>query len=217
MVYGVISGENIACGCEGDVRVFTDGVRSPVLESDGSESWGSYGWGFVCPPQCNPFSAYNGVPDINDTRSELRLTFTDNYPFRDNLRFELEHGCQNDGGGFHSGQIFYYGAKTSAIKKELEINTESIYYKSNGRHFIAENRFENGIHNNYLALSAAAGADETVLTFDIQKDASAVILKRVCLQNTGKMEAEVYINGRKVSERNWFTPDSNEIYSFFED
>ncbi len=217
MVYGVISGEDIACGCEGDVRVFTDGVRSPVLESDGSESWGSYGWGFVCPPQCNPFSAYNGVPNINDTWSELRLTFTDNYPFRDNLRFELEHGCQNDGGGFHSGQIFYYGTKATAIKKELEINTESYYYKSNGKHYIAENRFENGIHNDYLTLPAVADAAETVFSFDLPKEISAIILKRVCLQNTGKMEAEVYINGNRVSERNWFTPDSNEIYSFFED
>ena len=61
----------------------------------------------------------------------------------------------------------------SAIKK-LEINTESVYYKSNGRHFIAENRFENGIHNDCLTLSTATDADETVLTFDIQKDTSAV-------------------------------------------
>ena len=80
---------------------------------------------------------------------------------------------QNDGGSFHNGQIFYYGTKTSAIKK-LEINTESVYYKSNGRHFIAENRFENGIHNDCLTLSTAADADETVLTFDIQNDTSAV-------------------------------------------
>lgn len=86
---------------------------------------------------------------------------------------DIACGCQNDGGSFHNGQIFYYGTKTSAIKK-LEINTESVYYKSNGRHFIAENRFENGIHNGCLTLSTAADAGETVLTFDIQKNTSAV-------------------------------------------
>lgn len=88
---------------------------------------------------------------------------------------EYRMNCrQNNGGSLHNGQIFYYGTKISAIKKELEINTESVYYKSNGRHFIAENRFENGIHNDCLTLSTAADAGETVLTFDIQKDTSAV-------------------------------------------
>ena len=87
---------------------------------------------------------------------------------------DIACGCQNNGGSLHNGQIFYYGTKISAIKKELEINTESVYYKSNGRHFIAENRFENGIHNDCLTLSTAADADENVLTFDIQKDTSAV-------------------------------------------
>ena len=96
MVYGTISGEDIECGCEGDVRIFIDSLSTPSVQSDGSESWGSYGWGFVCPPQCNPFSCYNGVPDSNNTWSETRLTFTDCCYFKSGLRFELEHGCQND-------------------------------------------------------------------------------------------------------------------------
>ena len=87
---------------------------------------------------------------------------------------DIACGCQNDGGSFHNGQIFLLRRKDLGNKKELEINTESVYYKSNGRHFIAENRFENGIHNDCLTLSTAADADETVLTFDIQKDTSAV-------------------------------------------
>ena len=31
------------------------------------------------------------------------------------------------------------------------------------------------------------------------------------------MEAQVFVNDTKVAERNWLSPDSNEIYSFFED
>ena len=87
MVYGTISGEDIECGCEGDVRIFIDSLSTPSVQSDGSESWGSYGWGFVCPPQCNPFSCYNGVPDSNNTWSETRLTFTDCCYFKSGLRF----------------------------------------------------------------------------------------------------------------------------------
>ena len=216
MVYGVISGEDIACGCEGDVRVFVDGVRSPIVESDGSESWGSYGWGFVCPPQCNPFSAYNGVPDINDTWSELRLTFTDNYTFRKSMRFELEHGCQNDGGGYHSGQVFYYGSKNPAVKNSVTIPVSDCSYKG-GTVSDVKNRFENGIHEDYMTFNSVSGSSEIEFSVKLPKDASSLILKRVCLQNVGQMEAAVYVNGNRVTERNWFSPDSNEIYSFFED
>ena len=217
MVYGVISGEDIACGCEGDVRVFIDGVRSPIVESDGSESWGSYGWGFVCPPQCNPFSAYNGIPDINDTWSELRLTFADNYTFRKNLRFELEHGCQNDGGGYHSGQVFYYGNIRPAVIKTLEISPKSEYYVSDGKISTVKDRFENGIHEEYKTFNHVTGQTATLLTLDLPGNASSVILKRVCVQKTGPMEAAVFVNDVRVAERNWLSPDSNEFYGFFED
>ncbi|MFA6737030.1 MAG: DUF2961 domain-containing protein, partial [Saccharofermentanales bacterium] len=109
MVYGTISGRGIERGgCEGDVRVFIDGKRSPSVESDGSESWASYGWGFVTPPQRNPFSAYHGAEGVNSDWSEVRLTIGDSYCFLDSLRFELEHGDINDGMGMHSGQIFCY-------------------------------------------------------------------------------------------------------------
>ncbi|MBR3301032.1 MAG: DUF2961 domain-containing protein, partial [Clostridia bacterium] len=217
MVYGVISGEDIGCGCEGDVRVFIDGIRSPIVESDGSESWGSYGWGFVCPPQSNPFSAYNGVPDINDTWSELRLTFTDNYPFRKNLRFELEHGCQNDGGGYHSGQIFYYGKNEEAVTTTVCISPESDQYISDGQKTVVKNRFENGIHDDYLSLTSVKRYSETRIFLTLPENASSLVIKRVCLQDVGQMEAQVFVNNTKVAERNWLSPDSNEIYSFFED
>ena len=36
--------------CEGDVHVRIDGRRRPVIQSDGSESYSCYGWGFATPP-----------------------------------------------------------------------------------------------------------------------------------------------------------------------
>ena len=211
MAYGVISGEDIACGCEGDVRVFTDGLSSPAVESDGSESWGSYGWGFVCPPQCNPFSAYNGVPDINDTWSELRLTFTDNYPFKSRLRFELEHGCQNDGGGKHSGQIFCYMKFEPAEKfvgafEIADTKTERI-----------RDRFENGIHENYQTFNMRKTNEPFIIKSDIPKENRGAVIKRVSLQKQNKMTALVKVDGVEITERKWFYPDSNTFYSLLED
>lgn len=217
MAYGVITGEDIECGCEGDVRVFIDSLSSPAVESDGSESWGSYGWGFVCPPQCNPFSAYNGVPDSNNTWSELRLTFTDSYPFRSRLRFELEHGCQNDGGGLHSGQIFCYMQPDSSEKLILEITPENEYYITDGKLCTVKDRFENGIHENYVTFTQNKDMTYSRFKVTLPKDNMQIVLKRVSLQNNGRMEAAVFINGNQVTERNWLYPDFNNDYRLLED
>ena len=217
MVYGTISGENIECGCEGDVRIFIDSLSTPSVQSDGSESWGSYGWGFVCPPQCNPFSCYNGVPDSNNTWSETRLTFTDCCYFKGGLRFELEHGCQNDGGGFHSGQIFCYCIPEEKEKFVLEITPDSEYYISDGSTCNVTDRFENGIHENYVSFKISSGMSRTEFSADIPADNAGLVLKRVSLQKTGPAAAEVYIDDEKVTERIWLYPDHNGYYSLLED
>ena len=105
MAYAVIAGRDT--NCEGDVRCFIDDMTVPRVQSDGSESWGSWGWGFSRPPQTNPFSCYNGTGD--GLWSELRLTYADAYNFRRFLRFELEHGGRNDTpGSLSAGQLFGY-------------------------------------------------------------------------------------------------------------
>ena len=119
MAYGVISGydfDNQRYGwgsCEGDVRCFIDDMTAPRVQSDGSESWGSWGWGFCAPPQVHPFSSYHS-PDGSRLWSELRLTFADCYPFRRFLRFDLEHGAANDHPeSSSSGQCFGYVLRAS--------------------------------------------------------------------------------------------------------
>ena len=216
MVYGVITGEDIECGCEGDVRIFIDSISSPAVESDGSESWGSYGWGFVCPPQSNPFSAYNGVPDSNNTWSELRLTYTDSYPFKSRLRFELEHGEYNNGGGLHSGQIFCYLKSEQTEKFVLEITPDSEYYITDGKIGEITDRFENGIHENYNTFFQNTLMSYTRFDVTIPEN-NGIVIKRVSTQQNGRMEAEVYIDGCKVTERNWLYPDFNDCYRLLED
>lgn len=121
MVYGVISmydfeRKNGWGACEGDVRCFIDDMTVPRVQSDGSESWGSWGWGFSAPPQVNPFSAYHS-PNGSRLWSEQRLTFADTYPFRRFLRFDLEHGAANDHPeSSSSGQCFGYLLRTVGSK-----------------------------------------------------------------------------------------------------
>ena len=110
MVYGVFTlrGGTVR-GCEGDVRCYIDGEREPRVQSDGSESWGSWGWGFSRPPQEQPFAAYDAPAADNTAWSQVRLLIGDSYGFSRTLRFEVEHGDCNDlEGSVTSGQIFGY-------------------------------------------------------------------------------------------------------------
>ena len=171
----------------------------------------------MVPPQCNPFSAYNGLFDSNDFWSELRLTFTDCYPFRSRLRFELEHGCQNDGGGTHSGQIFCYMQPKSSEKLMLEITPENEYYITDGKLCTVKDRFENGIHENYVTFTQNTDMTYSRFSISLPKMNMRIVLKRVSLQNNGRTEATVFINGNQVSERNWLYPDFNNDYRLLED
>ena len=82
---GLITAERSSC--EGDVRVHIDGSGSPTVQSDGSESWACYGWGFEFPAQCNPASSYDGRG--NAEWSMLRLLMGDGF---------RHHGSQLAGG-----------------------------------------------------------------------------------------------------------------------
>ena len=217
VVYAVLTGHHIRnAGCEGDVRVFVDDMNSPTVESDGSESWASYGWGFVAPPQSNPFSAYNGVPGSNADWSELRLTPGDSYVFRNRLRFELEHGACNNGGGAHSGQVFYYSApKTPEIPAgSFEPGRGLI---SDGEAEVIKDRFENGIHERYETFTVLRRARATSFTCSLPAENKGLVLRRAGMQKEGPTAAKVFVDGKEVTERTWLFPDSNEYYSLIED
>lgn len=219
MVYGVLTGSGVLTGgCEGDVRVFIDDGSSPVVESDGSESWASYGWGFATPPQCNPFSAYNGAPDVNSDWSELRLTFTDSYPFRRRLRFELEHGEQNNGGGCHSGQIFAYMRPDHrpGMVPCGEFGPGCSGYHTDGRTQELRDRFENGIHERYETFLCVEGMSATTLQADIPADNRGLLVERVSRQDRGWMEAAVSVDGKTVPQH-WLYADGNPYYRLLED
>ena len=79
--------------CEGDVRVYIDGNRTPKVESDGSESYVCFGWGFSTPPEVHPFGGYDGLKD--NPWSMTRLCINDYYPFYRGLEFNIESGEYN--------------------------------------------------------------------------------------------------------------------------
>lgn len=95
VITGFGEGPEGYASCEGDVRVHIDGVRTPQIESDGSESYVCYGWGFTSPPEYNPSSGYDGRSPASTDWSMVRFMTGDCYPFLESVRFGIESGEDN--------------------------------------------------------------------------------------------------------------------------
>lgn len=208
--------------CEGDVRVHIDGIRTPQIESDGSESYACYGWGFPTPPESNPFSGYDGQPD--SPWSMVRTMPGDCYPFRSRVDFGIESGECNDQYLEHSGIVFYYGREEAAMAE-----TDSIDFSDEAcceAHAVSDRRtrcemltaFFEGDDDD-VAVRGCAAAYEGSLTFECRIDENnrGIRLRRQSDQRTGRQAARVYVDGECVQERVWCAPDRNEYKRWLED
>lgn len=209
--------------CEGDVRVYIDGCATPQVESDGSESWIGYGWGFPTPPEMNPSSAYDGLPD--NPWSMVRLCSGDVYPFRQELVFGIESGEFNNQYLEHSGIVFYYGVDEPGMEltDELDIGnpaSEGIHsYRTEGSrgYYTLESAYEGD--GDHLLIRDTGHETEGTSEFivSVRPANRGVRLRRRSDQITGRQRANVYVDGTLVAERSWYYPDRNPYKRWLED
>ena len=201
--YGIVDGAR--ADCEGDARIHFDGLRTPCIESDGSESYSCYGWGFICPPQCNPVSGYDGRDlEVHTDWSMTRLLPGDVYPFNNKLHFAIESFGNNDGDMFHSGAVFYYGEKGAIEEKILE-------YRNGDETLTA--CFEGDDDHIPVTLK---GDRNKKIAMEFDTDVCEIILRRVSDQGIRGQRADVYLNGEKL-EFPWYCPDGNSYKRWLED
>jgi len=208
--------------CEGDVRVHIDGIRTPQIESDGSESYACYGWGFPTPPETNPFSGYDGLPD--NPWSMMRTLLADWYPFHSRLRFGIESGGNNDQYLEHSGAVFYYGRDdadiicTDALDLENEDDIARHKYRAEGGKRVTLSSFFEG-DDDHIAVDGAGYAEMEYSTFTARVNPAnmGVRLRRRSDQNIGRQAARVFVNGVEVTERIWYFADRNCHKRWLED
>ena len=210
--------------CEGDVRLHLDGNRTPQIESDGSESHACYGWGFVYPPQQNPFSGYDGSGDPLYEFSETRVHVGDVIPFRTGFRFGLEAGDCNDAPMRHSGLVLFYGRDEAGmvLTDTLDIGDD----KSETSH---QYRAEGVVWRGELAARYEDDASTPVtdcgvthkgfseFTGSIRPDNCGVRLRRRSDQLHGRQRARVFVDGVPVTERAWYFADRNPHRRWLED
>ena len=209
--------------CEGDVRIHFDGLRTPQIESDGSESYSCYGWGFETPKEGNPASGYDGHE--HKDWSMHRSLLGDWYPFSSGFHFGIESGGCNDLYMEHSGMVFYYGSDEIKLNKIGEIQ-----FQNPGTleafHYTCEDSlapvpltsfFEGDDDHIPVPLNGHYSRKKRSFTVPVPPYTQAVILRRVSDQKNGRQKAFVYIDQVLVEEYPWYFPDYNPYKRWLED
>ena len=223
LVAGLVSGysvDNKTVSCEGDVRVYIDGEKTPQVESDGSESWSCYGWGFPTPPQSNPASGYDGSGPPLYTFSMTRVLMGDWYPFERGLRFGIEAGGKNDWPMAHSGVVFYYGRDQGTLRLTDSVDVGDKRSEFGHDYHVAGQTWTGPLESFYegdedetplrdKAGRAFTGASDFRVRID--PDNAGVRLRLRCDQSKGRQRAQVFVDGELVTEKDWYIADRNPI------
>jgi hypothetical protein len=209
--------------CEGDVRVYIDGNRTPQVESDGSESYVCFGWGFATPPETHPMGGYDGLKD--NPWSMTRLCISDFYPFHKDLKFFIESGEHNNQYLEHAGCVFYYGKEeqsiflTDSIDLSDENSLKNHAYRPIGEVYKEKlsSCFE-GNNDNFIVDGIVYHfTKESSFTLKIFPQNKGIKIRRQSDQLRGRQCSRVFVDNVEVSESLWYFADSNPYKRWLDD
>jgi hypothetical protein len=210
--------------CEGDVRLYIDGNATPQIESDGSESYAGYGWGFVSPGQQNPASGYDGSGEPTCEFSETRCHSGDWIPFQTGFRFGLEAGERNDYPMRHSGLVLYYGVDEPGMTLTDTLNVGHAGSEREHDYHVTGQVWQGEIESAYEGNEDKAqirdngrafeGRSEFTVVLDPQN--AGVRLRRRCDQTQPRQRARVIVDGHILKERIWYVADHNPHYKWLD-
>ena len=209
--------------CEGDIRVLIDGASTPSVESDGSESWTCYGWGFINPPKNNPVSGFDGKG--NPLWSMTRICIGDYYPFHTGLRFSVEGGHgRHSGEDVRSGIIFYYGEpEASMILTDFvdigDMNSEKKHnYVAKGSVTDSLTSFYEGEFDQIpITDKGRKLSSGSTFKVDISPYNHGIIVRKRSDQGSGRQRARIFVDGKHITERDWYFADRNPYKRWLDD
>lgn len=211
--------------CEGDVRMYVDDIATPQVESDGSESFACYGWGFVAPGQNNPVSGYDGHGHPTYSFCETRLSLGDFFPFRTGLRFDFEAGNCNDCHMAHSGLLLYYGqdgpamALTDTLVLAEDASRSAHEYTADAASKAVKltSKYETDLTAEDIHDLGMAVRGNSTFVVKIDPANHGVRVRRRSDQMEGRQHAKVYVDDQLVTERTWYFADHNPLRRWLED
>ncbi len=201
--------------CEGDIRFYCDGSRSPQLYGTGSEDY----YHCACWPNKDNHTPFHGcVGDVAEEAAALGVSFYDlracyyrfhlDAPirFENGIRAGIEHGGVNDTHSNYTSLAYYYSQDAPGLRCTDTVTPTA---DANGGEPREVTGFFEGDDDDVewtFAGVASRGALTATLRIDPQN--KGVRLRRVLDQSIGRQWATVYVDGRKAGD--WYDADTNE-------
>jgi len=207
---------------EGDERVQIDGSRWPQIHGTGLEDFFGGGFYFVRGPFTLPTHGNPALvattsarrPGIN-LRSVYRLLVADAIPFRNGIRFTIEHGPTNDVPAEMSSVVFHYAIPEPTIEESDAILLGST--ESEAEHALeTEDRVDQTLTSAVRGDASDAPFTLSGFTARVTRFRIAVLpenrgvrLRRIADLGAGRQAAVVRVDGAEVGV--WSTADVNPV------
>jgi hypothetical protein len=210
--------------CEGDIRFYVDGSRTPGLYGTGTEDY----YHSACWPNIDQHTPFHGcVGDVQAEAEALGLSAYDirscyyrfhleaPIRFQDGIKAGIEHGGTNDTDSSYTSLAFYYSLDSPGLlcTDVVEIGdaaSEAVHdlRAESATRYSLEGFFEGD--DDDVAWSFDGLATPGAVSVDLAIDPAnrGLRLRRVFDQLQGRQRAYVYVDGDYAGE--WYDPDENQ-------
>ncbi len=198
--------------CEGDIRFYLDGSRSPAFYGTGTEDY----YHQACWPNSDNHTPFHGC--VGDVAAEAKKagggkTFYD-FPacyyrvhleapvrFRSAIRCGIEHGGVNDTDSRYASLAFYYARDRLGLVQSDAVSFSGPDVQS------LTNYFEGDDDDDDVTCAILQTAEPVARVITIDRANAGVRLRRVLDQSLSPQRATVLVDG--VAAGTWYDPDRN--------
>ncbi len=233
---------NHASFLEGDERIYVDGSKTAAICGSGKEDFHGGSYYFWGGPYMLPFSGcvYNSKWGFNSDQgtthpyrcSAYRFMINDYVPFRNGIKFDMEHGSHMGYRGWPGEEkdapnhdqeesrylAFYYHKPEAAmaLSDTLEVadaaSQAAHHYDPRGKTPVTKtgNWDRNGYYdqtNRTASGMTFSNGTDSAFTLAIDRHNTGVMLRRLMWYADANQEAEVWVDGQKVGA--WYDGGKN--------
>jgi hypothetical protein len=219
--------------CEENERTYFDGSGTPWIEGDGYEDDQGMGWGMTWGPPALALPVFGAPSGKVGSGGLYRFLLPDRYSFSSGIKYGHQtygpHSPSGDEGHYRVGTeesvTFWYGHLSPRLVQTDELDIGNLQSESaHAYHADGDIRqthgdwWYDGEFNNVLfktppiADDGVSFTNSSTFTVAVSPDNQGVRLRRRSDKANDRQEARVYIDGRLVTERPWYSVDYGKAF-----
>lgn len=215
---------------EGDLRSYTDGLRTPRLHGTGVEDDHLGGWSntFFCRPFSLPMHGAPAAhivgeygPQLNAHLSAYRLY--PGLPFFRSISHGLEHGSENTVDVEYASAAFFYAHPQWQLQRDDRLDLfdgrarDAHEYEAQGERLYErlDSGFEGRAYGELVSGKVFSHAGPARFSMALHADNEGCFLRRRYDQGQGRQRANVSVDDRHATQ--WYAPGENKVLRWAED